>query len=407
MHAHKWTRRGFLALTAAASFAPKQLLAGEDTVLSNATLIMPDGSRIQGGVRFRDGKIVELGPAVRGGTDLKGKWVVPGFTDSGCRLGLLEVGMERSTHDTSAQKSIALDARSWDGYNPRSELIPVARVNGITQVLVNPEMSGMIPGQAALMRTTGDALSDVLIAGPVGLCLNLGRAGQGHEGPKSRIALMMEFRKFFEENKGKKEKKAKSKKGQTLVDIVADFRSGSLMALIRAHRADDIERALDLIEENELNGVLVGCIEGHLVADRIATAGVPVILGPLDAQPNSFQHPHAIYENPAILDAAGVKLAFRSGDAHQVRNLPTLAGVAVSHGLPWESAIRALTVNPMDIFGQADLGRLAVGAEATMFVVDGDPLQPRNQVHDVFIGGQPTSMETRQTKLYDEFKELE
>jgi imidazolonepropionase-like amidohydrolase len=409
MHVPKCTRREFLALTAAATVFPTGLLAAADTVLSNATLVMPDGSQTRGGIRFRDGKIVEIGPAVSGGTDLQGKWIVPGFTDSGCRLGLLEVGMERNTHDTSAQKSIALDARVWDGYNPRSELIPVARVNGITQVLVNPEMSGMIPGQAALMRTSGEALADVLIAGPVGLCMNLGRAGQGHDGPKSRIALMMEFRKFFEENQGKKEKKGKGKSenGKSNSDLIADFRSGTLQALIRAHRADDIERALDLIEENELNGVLVGCVEGHLVADRIAKAGVPVVLGPLDAQPSSFQHPHAIYENPAILDAAGVKLAFRSGDAHQVRNLPTLAGVAVSHGLPWKSAIQALTVNPMDMFGQPELGRLAVGAEATMFVVDGDPLQPRHQVHDVFIGGQRTSMETRQTKLYDEFKELE
>ena len=142
------------------------------------------------------------------------------------------------------------------------------------------------------------------------------------------------------------------------------------------------------------------------MADRIADAGIPVVLGPLDAQPNSFQHPHAVYENPAILDAAGVKLAFRSGDAHQVRNLPTLAGVAVSHGLPWESAIKALTVHPMEIFGQPDLGRLAVDAEATFFVVDGDPLQPRHVVRDVFIAGQRTSMETRQTRLYEEFKDL-
>ncbi|MAY80910.1 MAG: hypothetical protein CL930_09030 [Deltaproteobacteria bacterium] len=415
MHAPNWTRRGFLASAAAASFLPKQLFAAGDMVLSNATLVMPDGSRVQGGIRCREGKIVEIGASVTGGTDLKGKWIVPGFTDAGCRLGLLEVGMERSTHDTSAKKSIALDARPWDGYNPRSELIPVARVNGITQVLLNPEMSGMIPGQAALMRTAGDVLSDVIIGDPVGLCLNLGRAGQGHEGPKSRIALMMEFRKFFEENPGKKDKKGKGKKdqgkkdkepGKSKEDLIADFRSGSLMALVRAHRADDIERALDLIEENELNGVLVGCIEGHLVADRIAKAGIPVILGPLDAQPSSFQHPHAIYENPAILDAAGVKLAFRSGDAHQVRNLPTLAGLAVAHGLPWTSAIQALTVNPMDIFGQPEMGRLAVGSEATMFVVDGDPLQPRNAVRDVFIRGERTSMATRQTKLYDEFKEL-
>jgi cytosine/adenosine deaminase-related metal-dependent hydrolase len=61
----------------------------------------------------------------------------------------------------------------------------------------------------------------------------------------------------------------------------------------------------------------------------------------------------------------------------------------------------------MDIFGQPNLGRLAVGAEATFFIVDGDPLQPRHAVREVFVRGGRTSMETRQTRLYDAFKELE
>ena len=409
MRDRKWTRRGFLAATAAVGLVPKELIAGVETIYSNGTLVLPDGSTQVGGVRIRDGLIVAMGPTVTGGTDVGGKWLVPGFTDAGCRLGLLEVGLEKGTHDTSAKKSMAIDARAIDGYNPRSDLIPVARVNGITQVLLNPQNSGMISGQAALMRTRGELLGEVVLDSPVGICLNLGRAGQGHDGPQSRIALMMEWRKFFDENRlagdGKKKKGADA--GTADEQAIQALLRGDLLALVQANRADDIERALDLIAQHELNAALVGCIEGHLVADRIAQAGVPVILGPLDAQPNSFQHPHALYENPAILHDAGILLAFRSGDAHQVRNLPTLAGLAVAHGLPWEAAICALTINPMDIFGQPDLGRLAVGAEATFFIVDGDPLQPRHRVHDVFVRGESTDMQTRQTKLYDAFKELE
>ena len=411
MQDRDWTRRGFLAATAAVGLAPRTVWASAEQVLSNATLVMPDGSTQTGGLRIKDGVIDALGDQVTGGKDLKGRWIVPGFTDAGCRLGLLEVGLESGTHDTSANQSIALDARALDGYNPRSDLIPVARINGITQVLLNPQSSGMIPGQAALMRTVGAHLSEVVLAEPVGLCMNLGRAGQGHDGPSSRIELMMEWRKFFEDNPKPGEEKRKKKKngddGEVDGEVAKDLRSGALLALVRANRADDIERALDMIADNELNAALVGCVEGHLVAERIAEAGVPVILGPLDAQPSSFQHPHARYENPAILDAAGIRLAFRSGDAHQVRKLPTLAGLAVAHGLPWDSAIRALTVNPMDILGQPKLGRLAVGAEATFFVGEGDPLQPRHQVYDVYVQGRKTDMQTRQTKLYDAFKELD
>ena len=412
MPAHKWSRRGVLAAGAAAGVLPGRIMASEARTWSNAVLVMPDGSKVEGGLRVRGGQIDAVGPEVTGGQDLAGAWIVPGFTDAGCRLGLLEVGLESSTHDVTAGENQALDARAIDGFNPRSELIPVARVNGITSVLLNPASQGMIPGQAALMRTVGERLGEVVIDAPAGLCMNLGRAASGHDGPTSRIGVMRAWRQFFDEHEKpepRKKRKSSSKDddGSAGDAVIAEqLRSGELLALVRVNRADDIERAVELISEYELRAALVGCIEGHLMADAIAASGLPVILGPIDAQPSSFQHPHARYENAALLHAAGVRLSFRSGDAHGVRNLPILAGLAVAHGLPWEAAIRALTVNPMDLFGQPDLGRLAVGAEATFFIAEGDPLQPRNAVRSVYVRGKAASMETRQTRLYDQFREL-
>ena len=184
------------------------------------------------------------------------------------------------------------------------------------------------------------------------------------------------------------------------------FKRGELLALVKAERADDIERALAFIAEHELKAALVGCAEGHLLAGAIADSGLPVVLGPLDVQPSSWAHPRARYDNPAVLHEAGVKLCFRTGGAHNVRNLPTLAGLAVAHGLPWAAALRALSCNPMDILGLSEMGRLQAGAAATFFVVDGDPLQPRHRVQGVWMGGVAQSMQTRQTRLYEQFKEL-
>jgi hypothetical protein len=48
-----------------------------------------------------------------------------------------------------------------------------------------------------------------------------------------------------------------------------------------------------------------------------------------------------------------------------------------------------------------------VDAEATFFAVAGDPLQPKNPVQQVWIQGDRTSMETRQTRLYEAFKSLD
>ncbi len=401
-----WTRRAFLAGVTSAAVWPSLGRAQEERSFSNATLVLPDGTTQRGGLRFSAGRITALGPEVTGGSDLGGHWIVPGFTDAGCRLGLLEVGLESSTHDTSAAESVALTARAVDGYNPRSQLIPVARVNGITQALVVPSHSGMISGSASLMRTSGTLLRSATLQGEAGLCLNFGRSGQGHDGPESRIGVMAEWRQFLEDHPKPKGKSKKEAADSPADQVARELREGKRKAFIFANRADDIERVLAFVDEAELQAVLVGAIEGHLLASEIADAGLDVILGPLDAQPDSFDHPHARYENAAILDDAGVRLAFRTGSAHDVRNLPTLAGLAVAHGLAWASAIRALTVNPMDILGQTQLGRLAVGSEATFFIAEGDPLQPRHAVSAVYINGSSCSMETRQTRLYDEFKVL-
>ena len=120
MRAHKWSRRSFLGAGVALSALPSRVMASEPQIWSNAVLVMPDGSKVEGGIRVRDGLIESVGPEVTGGTDLKGAWIVPGFTDAGCRLGLLEVGLEGGTHDVTAGENQALDARAVDGFNPRS-----------------------------------------------------------------------------------------------------------------------------------------------------------------------------------------------------------------------------------------------------------------------------------------------
>jgi imidazolonepropionase-like amidohydrolase len=179
-----------------------------------------------------------------------------------------------------------------------------------------------------------------------------------------------------------------------------------MKVMVAVERADDIERALDWLHASELDGVLVGCSEGWMVADLLADAALPVVLGPLMVQPDSFNHPHARYDNAAILHAAGVPLAFGSRSNHSARNLRTDAGVLVAHGLPREAAIQALTVGAAEAFSIPGLGRMGVGGRASFFRASGDPLQPRTRIKDVWIGGRRTSMRNRQTELYERFRTL-
>src|SRR3989442_14307130 len=59
---------------------------------------------------------------------------------------------------------------------------------------------------------------------------------------------------------------------------------------------------------------------------------------------------------------AGVKFALLEPDTHKSRNLRQQAGNAVSYGMTWDQALRAVTLSPAEIFGVGDrYGSLEAG----------------------------------------------
>lgn len=432
------SRRQILAglgvLTAASALPRGGFAADAPLSLRNATVLTHDGQLLQDhGLRVEDGKVVEIAPSAQLGADavdLGGAWICPGFTDAGCKVGLYEVDLEKATHDDDeSSNTVTPDARVRDGYNPASEVIPVTRANGITSVLVHPDDGNLISGQAALFRTVGDTVDEALVLAPAALCINLGHAptGKRNGAPASRMGVAMKLRDLLEETRLPEKKDAgedhkKKKKGgdggggdgdgpkpDSKVDpatrVLRDLKRGKLRALIRAERADDVLFAVELAQEWKLDAILLGGSEAWKVARTIADAKIPLFLGPLNVQPDSFEHLDARYDNAALLHAAGVELAFRTGAAHFSRGLPSLAALTVAFGLPYEVAIHALTSAAWDALGVSG-GRLEQGSEATFFVVDGDPLQPRFPLRRMWVQGREVSLETRQSRLYQDFKVL-
>ena len=112
-----------------------------------------------------------------------------------------------------------------------------------------------------------------------------------------------------------------------------------------------------------------------------------------------------MYSIPAELAKRGVKIAFASySDDHNARNLPYQAGYAVAFGLPWDEAMKAVTINPAEMFGVADqLGSLDVGKTANVVVANGDPLDVKTDVKHVFFAGREVPLESKQTRLRDQY----
>ena len=151
--------------------------------------------------------------------------------------------------------------------------------------------------------------------------------------------------------------------------------------------------------------ILDGAEEAWLVADQIAAANVPVLLNPISNLPGSLETRAARMQNAAVLDSAGVVIAIKGNDgSHRVRETRYNAGNAVSHGLPSDAAIEAITVNPAKIFGMAgQFGELRAGAAADVVIWSGDPLEPLSNAETIFIGGAEQAPTSRQFLLRDRY----
>jgi imidazolonepropionase-like amidohydrolase len=401
------------------------------------------GPLIDGGtVLIRDGKIEAVGkgipiPADAKRIDATGDWILPGLIDSRTHLGLWEVDLEEATRDEDERSDpITPQMRVVDAFFDESENISITRQTGIAAALVAPGEGNLINGQSALVDLSGRDLDQILIRFPVAMHFSLGeppkeRYGARTQLPSTRMgsaalirSTLVQAREYlakwdvYEERKlacatGKPSgSKSKGKRGKEekcppetpardlKMESLSPVLKGDLPAVFRAQRMDDLLTAVRLAEEFKLRLVLSHASEGYKIADLLAEKKIPVLVGPITTQPDRIETQGAIYENAAVLNEAGVKIALQTDRTNDARTLPWEAGLAVAYGLPWDAALRAVTLAPAEIFGAADqLGSLEKGKLADVLVTGGDPFQPLTPVRHLFIRGREVSLHTRQDDL--------
>jgi imidazolonepropionase-like amidohydrolase len=396
--------------------------------LTNAQIIVSPTDTISNGtVVIRDDSIAAVGSDVTAPSDAEvidcsGQTVYAGFIDGGTRLGIEEVGSLSETRDFNEIGEVTAHMNALTAVNPNSVHIPVTRVHGITTVITEPS-NGMLPGTAALIDLHGYTPSQMHVAGVTLTKLDFPSVGrQGPSDDRSPETIEKESQKALDklnEVWDKAERYARIDSSVTAVEgrrqpeyipamegLLPVIR-GEQPLMITANAASDISAALDWAEERGVveQVILSGAMEGWRVADEIADAGVPVLVGSVMQPPSreSDRYDRA-YETPSLLRDAGVTVALRSGKTENVRNLVFHAGFAASHGLGKSGALRAVTTAPAEIFGIDDLvGTVEAGKKANLFVADGDPFQPTTDVQHLFIEGYKLPLENRQTKLFDEF----
>jgi imidazolonepropionase-like amidohydrolase len=194
-------------------------------------------------------------------------------------------------------------------------------------------------------------------------------------------------------------------------------RQGRQLLLVHVERASDILQTLALTREfPRLRLVLVGAAEGWRVADRIAAARVPVIANALTDLPGRFEQLAATQSNVGRMRAAGVEVAIgmiNDDEARQVRvstqyagNLVGIGRVPGHTGLDWNAAFAAITSAPAEALGLGgEIGSLRPGRRGDVVIWDGDPLELSTGVEAVWIDGVRQSLENRQTRLRDRYRQ--
>jgi imidazolonepropionase-like amidohydrolase len=434
---------GQVLLALALCLLPVAAAAQQKTlVLKGGKLLTVSHGVIENGVLVMSaGKITAVGdtgsvtiPKGAQVIDVTGTTVYPGLIDSESYLGLTEISAEHMTNDMiELSDEIMPHMHVYDAFHAESELIPVARLNGVTNAIVAPQSQDTLPGQDAFVQLDGKSANEMLLVRDIALPLNFTGEQRRNESwekrkfPQTRMGLAAQLRQAFldaqdyadrwaDYEKKKSDTTTRSsdkddKKGPPTppkhdlkLEALLPYLQGKKPIVLAALEPSDLETAVGLARQFNLKFVLNHVSHSQPVLDYVAGLKVPVIVGPIYENPKNYERYDAVYKLPGELYQRGVKIAFASYDAHAVRNLPYAAGYAVAFGLPHDEALKAITLNPAEIWGVADqLGSLDIGKTANVVVANGDPLDVKSDVKRVFIDGREVPMTSRQTELRNRY----
>jgi len=389
----------------------------QDYYITNAKLVTNTSAGIleDTTLLIEDGKISSIGTKVEARSGLEiidadGRWVTPGLVAPFSRLGLMDIGGEDVTNDTSSGESkTSVSELTSDSYNPKSVFVANTRRMGITHAVISPSAAGhsIFGGTGAIVNLSGNY--DSVEKPAAFVFVQLGEGGTNRAGG-SRAAAMQQLRAALDDAGAYPGRYDGPEDGDALnrqdASALLKAARGQMPLMISANRAQDMLNIIKLKKNyRSLDIIILGAAEGWKIADDLATAKIKVMVDPHDNLPASFDSVEARLDNVVLLDAAGVDYAITNASALGIQRPATLtqhAGNAVGNGLDWDKAFAAITSTPAKWFGLGG-GSGSQGSEATLVVWDGDPLEVTSAPTDMFIAGQRQSLKSRQTALRDRY----
>jgi imidazolonepropionase-like amidohydrolase len=390
-------------------------------------------------VLFQNGKIIQVwaAPTARDSRilptdtktiDLSGLHLYPGLIALGTELGLVEIEAVRATRDAGEVGEFTPEMQSWLAVNPDSELLPVARANGVAYFEPAPQ-SAVVAGQSGLVALDGWTSEQMTLRKSIALHVYWPDMSLDTT-PKERFRDPKKWKSFEDQAKERRERTkvledffdearayAKAKdaaKDATSFQKVPAWEAmlpvvrGEVPVAVHADEVRQIRAAVNWAETNHFKIILAGARDAWKVAGLLASNSIPVIYNHIFTQPPTDTDSYDVqFAAPAVLHRADVKVVFWAGHdgATLVKNLPYCAAQAVAFGLPPDEALKGITLYPAQLADVADrLGSIEAGKDATLFAADGDILDIRANVKRMWIAGKEINLESRHTRFYDKYK---
>lgn len=379
-------------------------------IVGGRVLTMAGEEYAEGVLRLVNGKIAEIGSVgevrvcPKQGEDVlnvPGAWVMPGLIEAHCHMGITEEkkGMEGDDCNETVNP-ITPYLRAIDAINTMDAAFGDAVRAGITCAMIGPGSSNVVGGQFALLKTSGRRIDDLIVKSPAAMKVAFGEnpkvnySGQG-KSPSTRMATAAMLRRELFEAKQYLDKKDRAEKAGD--EFEEDFTKecwgpvfrGEIPLKAHVHRADDIFTAIRIAKEFGLSVTLDHCTEGHLIAEDLAKAGFPAIVGPDLASRSKIEVQNMAFKTAGVLNKAGIMTAITTDHpVSLIQSLPLCAGLAVKAGMPMEEGLKAITIYPATICGVSErLGSLEVGKDADVAIFDGNPMEVFTETLYTIIDG--------------------
>jgi imidazolonepropionase-like amidohydrolase len=331
--------------------------------------------------------------------DAAGLFVYPGIVDAHSHIGLIGSGAGAEGDDLNEDSENAVpQMRAIDGVDTFDEAWGEALKCGITTVITGSGSANPVGGDIIALKTAGK-IADRMFLKTVGIKFALGENPKNRAdcdaAPKTRMGTAAVIREtLFVAKRYLENKNTAEKENGDPPDF--DFKSEALIPLLRGeisahfhcHKASDIITAVRIADEFNLRAVLVHCTEGYKAAEFLS--GRDAVLGPFFGTKGKPELSGIDETNAAVLEKNGVNIAI-SSDFPEIplKMLRMSAAEAVAGGLPYDAAIRSLTINAAKIAGIGDTcGSIAAGKDADLIFCDGDILDFKTGIVRTIIDGE-------------------